>query len=62
MNPYKQNEKPKTKNTTVVPYLLEGYLVIALHPQWMKLFNGIPTFVVEISEDKKTAHNFHGGD
>lgn len=43
----------KNEEKMIVPYLLEGYIVIALHPDWMKMFNGIPTFIVKISEDKR---------
>ena len=29
-------------NKTIRPYLFDGYLVIALHPDWIKQFKGIP--------------------
>ena len=41
------------KLTSITPYLFEEYLLIALHPDWMKLFQGIPTFVVTIGDDHK---------
>jgi len=41
--------KPKS----ISPYLFEGYLIIALHPEWMKLFQGIPTFLVSIDDNQR---------
>ncbi len=62
----------KTVNK-LTPYIFENYLIIALHQDWIKLFNKIPTFTVQIdeeqrlhlisdekikNEDNKTADNF----
>ena len=38
------------KLATVVPMIYEGYLLIALHPNWIKLFQKIPTFLVKIDD------------
>ena len=31
------------QSKSITPYLFDGYLVIALHPDWIKQFNGIPS-------------------
>ena len=41
------------KQQKIKPEIFEGYLIIALHPEWMNLFGGIPTFVVSINESCK---------
>ena len=41
------------KQETITPYLFEGYLIVALHQDWIKLFNKIPTFQVIIGDDHK---------
>jgi len=38
---------------TIQPYLFEGHIVIALHPDWLRVFNGIPTVVVSIDETNR---------
>lgn len=43
------------KLATITPFLYEGYLVIALHSDWIKLFKKIPTFVVHL-DDKGFVH------
>lgn len=37
----------------ITPYLLEGFLIIALNPNWIKTFDGIPNFDVSIGTDEK---------
>jgi hypothetical protein len=37
----------------VSPYLFEGYLIIALHADWIKVFGAIPTFTVSINANSK---------
>ena len=36
----------------VEPYVYNGYVIIALHPDWIKLFQKIPHFVVTIQDHK----------
>lgn len=36
------------KIVEVTPYLYDGYLIIALHSDWVKLFKQIPTFLVHL--------------
>lgn len=40
------------KKQTVEPYLFDGYLVIALHPDWMKLFNKIPSLIAYVDNNR----------
>lgn len=40
------------KKQTVEPYLFDGYLIIALHPDWMKLFNKIPTLLAYVESNR----------
>jgi hypothetical protein len=40
------------KKTVVSPYLFEGYLIIALDSNWIKVFGSIPTFTVSIINSK----------
>ena len=41
------------KNKQVIePMLFEGYLVIALHPDWVKLFNKLPTMIAFVKNNK----------
>lgn len=37
----------------ITPYLLEGFLIIALNSDWIKAFDDIPKFDVNIGKDKK---------
>jgi len=37
----------------VVPYVFEGFLILALHSDWIKEFGEIPKFEVIIGKDKK---------
>ncbi len=41
------------KNKKVIePMLFEGYLVIALHPDWIKLFSKLPTMIAFVENNK----------
>ena len=37
----------------IIPYLFEGYLVLSLSADWIKLFNQIPSFSVFIDDSQK---------
>jgi len=41
------------KKCKITLYLFEGYLIISLHPDWIKAFNGIPDFSVSMGKDQK---------
>jgi hypothetical protein len=38
---------------TITPYLLEGFLLIALNLDWIEAFDGIPSFDVTVGTDDK---------
>ena len=41
------------KNKLVVePYIFEGYLIIALNQEWLKLFNKLPTMIAYVEDYK----------
>lgn len=37
----------------IKPYLLDGYLIISLHPDWVNKFGKIPSFTVDVDDDRK---------
>jgi hypothetical protein len=37
---------------TIEPYVFEGYLIIALHSDWIKLFNKLPTMIAYVEDNK----------
>ncbi len=39
------------KLATVTPILFDGYLIISLHSDWIRLFGQVPTFVAELDDD-----------
>lgn len=39
--------------TKITPYLLEGYLILSLSAEWIKLFNQIPSFSIFIDDSQK---------
>ena len=41
------------KKCKITPYLFEGYLIISLHTDWIKTFDGIPDFIVNIEKGQK---------
>lgn len=40
------------KISSIIPYVFEGRLIIALHSDWITLFGKIPTFRVFIAEKR----------
>ena len=37
---------------TIEPYIFEGYLIIALNQEWLKLFNKLPTMIAYVEDNK----------
>ena len=37
----------------IIPYLFEGFLILSLSAEWIKLFNQIPSFSVFIDDSQK---------